>query len=73
MQKEEKIFNNFFVEVTGIMDISAYTFSPEIESALVNDMDIQKTIGNINLSAGNISSIPESNKIVTQFLKAKIR
>jgi hypothetical protein len=73
MTKDEKVFNDFFNEITGITDVSNEEFSPNINEALVKDMDISKTIGNINLIMGNITSIPESNKIVNQFINAKIR
>jgi hypothetical protein len=73
MKSNEKIFNDFLTEVTGISDIDSAVFSPEVDSALVKDMDIKKTIGNINLMQGNIISIPESEKIVKKFLKSKIR
>ena len=73
MDSSEKVFNDFFIEVTGITDADSSVFSPEIDSALVKDMDIRKTIGNINLMQGNIMSIPESEKIVKSFLKKKIR
>jgi hypothetical protein len=73
MNPNEKIFNDFFTEVTGISDVDSAVFSPEIDSALIKDMDIKKTIGNINLMRGNIMSIPESEKIVKKFLRSKIR
>jgi hypothetical protein len=73
MESDEKKFNDFFTEITGISDVSSAVFSPEIDSALVKDMDIKKTIGNINLIEGNIMSIPESEKIVNKFLRSKIR
>ncbi len=73
MNKDEKIFNDFFTEVTKINDITGAEFSHEIDTTLVKDMDIRKTIGNINLMQGNIRSIPESNQIVKRFLKSKIR
>ncbi|MDA3779697.1 MAG: hypothetical protein PF487_05655 [Bacteroidales bacterium] len=72
MNKEEKKFELFFKDVTGIVDINDVDFSPNFDNALSKDMDIRKAIGNINLIQGNIRSKSESEKIVNNFLSVEI-
>lgn len=71
-EKEEKKFEVFFKSVTGVEDINDVDFSPNFDNKLSKDMDISKTIGNINLIQGNIRSKSESEKIINKFLSVEI-